>query len=490
MPKPSDSAPAAHWHALITFLHGIEPRAWVFVLSQCGDAQVGQAALESGLRDFIARSRGLRLAQWPLQFWASVLRQPQMLADLPRQDELATFSPGPRAALLLRLIAGLDFSHAAEVLGVTPEAYEVALRNAVDHRHMDDARMQALRESLHAQIRQMPEPRKRELARIRAAVMAAVLEDPGADHGPAHPRSGSSMPARAWLWAGLAALLLALVASFVWPGVSRLRPGQREVLPAEPVGPAPVLTDSLAVVHPDYLLLADPQVEMLAARVALLSWIAAAGPTPSDASAEPSPLPLSWQDLGSEERRLLGSASDAWSSLDAAARRALVEQARDWRSRPAPSREQLRVRLQQWDQIDARERAPRRSRFASWQELSVADQGRVRAAAAQLDALPQAQQQDLTLQFSALPADAQRLWALGPDLGQQLAPIAALFAFLPEDERSALLAALRQLDAQARADLALLAPRLDETQRQALRKQLLAAEPARRPALIRERLAQ
>lgn len=489
MPKPSDSAPAAHWQALITFLHGIEPRAWVFVLSQCGDSHVGQAALESGLRDFIARSRSLRLAQWPLQFWASLLRQPQMLADPVRQDELATFSPGPRAALLLRLIAGLDFSHAAEVLGVTPEAYEIALRNALDNRHMDDARMQALRESLHAQIHQMPEPRKRELARIRAAAMTAVLEDPGANHEPAQPRSGSTAPPRAWLWAGLAALLLVLVASFVWPGASRLRPGQREALPAEPVGPAPALSDSLAVLHPDYLLLAHPDVEQLAARVALLSWIAAASSTQPTASAEPAPLPLAWQDLGSEERRLLDGASGAWASLDAAAREALVEQARDWQSRPAPSREQLRLRLQQWDQLDARDRAPRRSRFASWHELSVADQGRVRAAAAHLDALPQAQQQELTLQFGALPADAQRLWALGPDLGQQLAPIAALFAFLPEDERSALLAALRQLDAQARADLALLAPRLDEKQRQALRKQLLAAEPARRPALIRQRLA-
>jgi hypothetical protein len=146
--------------------------------------------------------------------------------------------------------------------------------------------------------------------------------------------------------------------------------------------------------------------------------------------------------------------------------------------------------LQQWDQLDARERARRRSRFASWQELSQADQRRVRAAAAHLDALPEAEQRDLALQFAALPADVQRLWALGPDLGQQLAPIAALFAFLPEDERPGLLSALRQLDATARADLALLAPRLDEKQRQALRKQILAARPAQRPALIRQRLAQ
>ena len=489
MPKTVDSAPAAHWQALITFLHGIEPRAWVFVLSQCGDAQIAQAALESGLRDFIARSKALRLAQWPLQFWASLLRQPQMLASLPRQDELATFSPGPRAALLLRLIAGLDFSHAAEVLGVTPEAYEVALRNALDNRHMDDARMQALREDLQAQVHQMPESRKRELAQLRAAAMAALLDDRDT-HGLAHVPRAASLPPRAWLWAGAGVLLLVLMASFVWPGASRLRPGQHEALPADRVGPAPELTDELAIVHPDYLLLAHPALEPLARRVALLSWIAAAASPASPPTADLVPAPLAWQDLGSEERRLLGSARQAWAALDDASRHALVEQARDWQSRPAPSREQLRRRLQQWDQLDAKDRARRRSRLASWQELSVADQRRVRAAAAHLDSLPANPQEELARQFAALPADAQRLWALGPDLGQQLAPIAALFAFLPKDERPTLLAALRQLDAQARADLALLAPRLDEKQRQDLRRQLLAADPARRPALIRQRLAQ
>jgi hypothetical protein len=61
---------------------------------------------------------------------------------------------------------------------------------------------------------------------------------------------------------------------------------------------------------------------------------------------------------------------------------------------------------------------------------------------------------------------------------------------MPEADRPALLLVLRELDDVARADLATLAPRLSEARRQALRRDLLAAPPERRAALIRERLAQ
>jgi hypothetical protein len=96
----------------------------------------------------------------------------------------------------------------------------------------------------------------------------------------------------------------------------------------------------------------------------------------------------------------------------------------------------------------------------------------------------------LQAEFAALPADDQNLWWMGPALGQELVPVASLFAFVPESRRPALLDAVHSLDAQSRADLAMLAPRLVEARRQQLIEDLLAAPPAQRAELIRQRLAQ
>ena len=138
-------------------------------------------------------------------------------------------------------------------------------------------------------------------------------------------------------------------------------------------------------------------------------------------------------------------------------------------------------------QLGNSERGPQ---TPTWQALTAADSEWVRTAARYVAALPPSEQQSLRAQFAAAPADTQRLWWLGPALGQELAPIASLFAFLPEADRPTLLAALHELDAQARADLAVLTPRLSEARRQALRKDLLAAPPAKRAEVIRQRLAQ
>ncbi len=89
-----------------------------------------------------------------------------------------------------------------------------------------------------------------------------------------------------------------------------------------------------------------------------------------------------------------------------------------------------------------------------------------------------------------MPADDQNLWWMGPALGQELVPVASLFAFVPEDRRPALLDAVHSLDAQSRSDLAMLAPRLVEARRQQLIEDLLAAPPEQRALLIRKRLDQ
>ncbi|MFA6986428.1 MAG: DUF3106 domain-containing protein [Arenimonas sp.] len=482
-PSPPRSA------ALIAFLHGIEPRAWVFALSQSGDGQLAMAALQSALPNFLVRAQSQPLAEWPLQFWSCLLAQPLMLTELDPELDLARLTPGPRAALLLRLIAGLDVVHAARVLDVSPEAYQVALNHAVTHPDLDDAWMQDLRQQLHGQIHQMAPEQRQALAQLRERALSGHTEQndmPGRAQGVRRARASW------WAWGLLALLAVALVATFVWPFKSAIAPGQKEALPVEPVAAPPALTDTVIVTHPDYAQLAEPADAALAQRMALLSWLAAATPTAAEfASTAPSEDTLAaFEALPASEQKLLSSARAAWPSLDAATRSALAGNARDWRSRTPTQRGQLRHRLRQWNQQTAPDRARLRTPFLAWQGLSSFDRQRLRAAAARFDAMAPAEQQALRDQFAALPADTQRLWWLGPMLGQELAPIASLFAFMPEAERPELLLALRTLGAEARGDLVLLAPRLNEAQRQTLRRELLAAAPGQRAALIHRRLAQ
>jgi hypothetical protein len=107
--------------ALAAFLRGIELRGWVFALRQAGDEQRAETGLARALHEFLGEAESLPLAGWPIRFWACLLRQPSLVqpAD-PQGSGLAALAPGPRAALLLRLVAGLDIIHAAEALAVTP----------------------------------------------------------------------------------------------------------------------------------------------------------------------------------------------------------------------------------------------------------------------------------------------------------------------------------------------------------------------------------
>lgn len=195
-----------------------------------------------------------------------------------------------------------------------------------------------------------------------------------------------------------------------------------------------------------------------------------------------------FQALPAREQTLLASAQPLWPSLETSARADLLRHARDWLARTPEQQGQLRQRVWQWDRQAARLREQRRTAFRAWQQLSPVDRQIVRAAAQRVAGLPPAQQQQLHAQFAALPIDAQRTWWLGPSLGHNLAPVISLFAFVPEADRPALLELLGTLDAQARADLIALAPRLNEGQRQSLRQDLLAAPPAQRGQLIRQRL--
>ena len=490
MTSQTQNSPSLRPAALTAFVHGIEPRAWVFVLSQCGDAQTAMRVLEATLRDFAGAAQTLPLAHWPLQFWTTLLRQPAMAARLAPGQAFAQFGPGPRAALLLRLIAGLDFGHAAQALGVTPTAYEAALRQALAHPELDDVRMQALREHLHEQIHQLPAERRLALAALREKTIQSLPTPTSTAQS--SPASAAGWLPRRWLWAALLGAVLIVGAFFLWPLRALIAPGHSESLPSESIAAPPTLSDTVIVTHPDFEQVANAADAQLVRQLPLLSWLAAArihGPAPGQPDEEPA-APTNFADLPSAERALLASAGATWPMLDPPTRTALQRNARAWIELGGERRAAVREGLRRWNLQPATERARQRTPFLAWQRLSLAEQEQVRAAAAQWQVLPSAEQQALRAQFDALPVDAQTMWWLGPALGQEMLPIASLFAFMPEADRPALLAALRALDGPARANLALLAPRLSEARRQALRRELLLLPPGQRAALIRQRLLQ
>lgn len=199
---------------------------------------------------------------------------------------------------------------------------------------------------------------------------------------------------------------------------------------------------------------------------------------------------FAFQTLAPAERRLLAPLASAWPGLDAETRQRLQANARRWLALSSDQRQAMLGRMRDWDGLPPAERARRRGAFAAWEALSLAERERVRVAAARVQALSPEQQAALRQAFEALPPDQRQDWWLGPDLGGDFAKLRALFAYAPEEQRAGLLAMLRGLGPEARADLALLARRLPASERERLRRDLLEALPEARPALIRERLGQ
>lgn len=267
----------------MAFLRGIERRAWVFALTQCGDEALARHALAAALREFVVESRGEALARWPLHFWTALLRQP----DLTRVREdghtpLAALTVGPRAALLLRLVAGLDFGHAADVLGVGESAYRFALSRALaDWAQVDPApgALEALRDDLLAQVKHLDAARADDLAALR---VAALAPDAPAVVPLAPPPPFVRLLPRRWpVWAlvALVVLALAFAATFLWPLGNPLAPNATEALPVAASPSPPGYDDSAVVTHPDYALLAASADRPAIDEVALLSWIAAGSPS-------------------------------------------------------------------------------------------------------------------------------------------------------------------------------------------------------------------
>lgn len=497
--SPSPSAPVPASPALSAFLRGIERRAFVFAQVQCGDDEVAQAALGGAMRAFVASSASGPLSGWPAAFWTRLMAQAALSEGESEVPELRALSSGPRAALLLRMVAGLDFPHAAGVLGVSETTYRFALQRALQQLGeggISYAVLGALRERLHRQVKTLPESRTQALAELRTRVLAAIPE-PVPERA---PRVSASGRWRGGAWIVLGLLALGFAATF-WPVEPALAPGGTQALPAAPPpAPAPAVGAQDWVTHPDFAQLAAPGEEVLAAELALLSWVAsgeAGDLVPAadlvDAMPElargdaPGTAPASFQDLAQPERALLAPLATAWPSLEPETRQRLRANATRWLALAPAEREALSVRMREWDELPAAERARRRGPFAAWQALAPDERAAVAAASARLATLSPEQQQALRAGFDALSPDQRQDWWLGPDIGAGFAQLRPLFAFVPEGERTQLLGLLRELSPEARADLALLARRLPANQRESLRRDLMAAPADQREALVRAR---
>jgi hypothetical protein len=273
--------------AITAFLHGLERRAWVFAHGQCGDEALAEQAVGSAIRQFRWDCAGKPLATWPRDFWTMLLAQPVLLQGQSRL--LPELTVGPRAALLLRLVAGLDIAHAAQVLGVSEAAYRAALAHALQQLHAagsESANLDSLREHLQQEIRQAP-------TTFRAAPVPAEQDEMVAvDNLPApalEDDAAISADRARWqlaLKTALAMVLLALAVSFFWQPWRGLAPGESEPLPPEEIAVAPA-DASAAVTHPDFALLAAADDEALARDLAFYSWLAAGGP--AEAATGPAP---------------------------------------------------------------------------------------------------------------------------------------------------------------------------------------------------------
>jgi len=304
MSVPTVSSRPSGPPALSAFLRGVERRGAVLAELQAGDAAAGDAALAEAMRRFRPEAGSLPMPEWPRRFWALLLAQPRLqhrtavAVAIEATDRLGELGSGPRAALLLRVAAGLSEEEAAEVLGVGVASYRLALQRALPHHadgRADPLAWQQMREQIHRRIKTLPPER---LVRLSSAREAVLRGDETATEAAAAAIAASRprwlMPL---LWGLLALCVLALAATFFLPlgqgtgGVAGNRKVDIEPLP-EADSPAARYGDELAMVtHRDFALLADPNGEAAAQDLEFNSWLAAQQAAGVTAPTPPTPPP-------------------------------------------------------------------------------------------------------------------------------------------------------------------------------------------------------
>ncbi|MGV8932804.1 MAG: hypothetical protein ACOH1R_11925 [Luteimonas sp.] len=308
MPRTLNDAAAAP-AALVAFLRGVERRGAVFAQLQVGDAATGDRALIAAMRAFRLPAARIPIAEWPRQFWSLLLATGELRETLaaPHWDSgfdfLARVGRGPRAALLLRLVAGLPEADAAAVLGVARPTYRLALQRALPHR--DDGQPDAegwrmLGEASQHAVRALSVERLAHLARMREAAILGRKLEPGHASPPTSMPIGDKLRAR-WTGPAMAAVatlaVLAFIATFFLPlgDADPAGDGSRIEVTALPPAQAPMATfdaQTALVTHPDFDLLIADDDDAAARDPGFYAWLAAgAKARPGDTSAAAAAVP-------------------------------------------------------------------------------------------------------------------------------------------------------------------------------------------------------
>lgn len=451
---PSSPPPAA----IAAFLRGVDRRGRLLALVQTGDSSAAQTALVVAAKVFATEAAQWPISQWPMQYWRLLLSIPAMgqrRTDGDRIDVLpaiASLSPPQRASVLLHLVAGLEDADAATALGLGVEAYQQRISSSLPRdaqgeldltvwRGWRDAAQQAL-ERLPEAVEAVQSPPRPMVTEIPPDVVAATpARKPAAtDAAPPHRRAR-------WPWRVLLVVVAAVVAVAaallmhprgravldVWRGRIHSEPLPAAAPPKARFDPHDPAFD------PDHALHAAPAELALAHRLPQLAWLAASG---APLMAEPAPDTIATAQITANHPVL-----------------AIPEQ-----------------------------RTSDRVAWAEWQALPANERDALRMIAARQDALPAARQRALAAAYAAQSFDARRGWHLGSTLGQSWPRIAALFTFVPADERQPLLALLRAAAPDEIDALARLAQTTPPQARDGLRRDLLAQPPDQRDAWLQARL--
>lgn len=273
-PRPNEPrAPPPRPRRLVRFPPWHRAPGAVLAELQCGDPLAGDAALAAAMRAFRTVGPAEPMARWPLRFWTLLLATPQLRRPVtggrgdPDAAWLERLSPGSRAAILLRLAAGLDEGEATHALAVDRPVYRRALRRALPRNEdgrADPAAWLRLLAHVHRRIKTLPADRLANLARLREDALA------GRHVGGPEPK-----PRPHWVLPALRAGALAAAALFVasfspwWHFGGGL---SREALPSE--RPAETFDERTALLtHRDFALLADAEGAAVAEDLAFLSWL-------------------------------------------------------------------------------------------------------------------------------------------------------------------------------------------------------------------------
>lgn len=292
----ADSVSSASPAVLTQFLRGIGKRGYVLAEAQCGEIARAQRALATTIAEFREVAAHIALAHWPEHFWQRLLAQPILrpYTAAPFDDPLAHLSAGPRAALLLRLVAGLDNARGAAVLRVSPPAYRQALTGALHALHelgVDQTALRALQERLQQRIKALPEQFLQAPSQPRARPHPHAARSPARSRPLSVERSdrASSRWLRPTLRAALVALVLLFLATFLHLPAHTTSAIRIERLPEQAVA-AKLSPTAQALASPDFELLGDVDGERDARDLALLSWVDAA---PAASQGIPQAMPTS-----------------------------------------------------------------------------------------------------------------------------------------------------------------------------------------------------